>query len=92
HTVLSLLNSGFEVVVIDDLSNSSRESLIRVEKLAQKKVEFIHASLLDQEKLKATFDAQDFSSVIHFAGLKAVGESMQKPLSYYQNNLISTLN
>lgn len=92
HTVLSLLNSGFEVVVIDDLSNSSRESLIRVEKLAQKKVEFIHANLLDKDKLKATFDAHDFSSVIHFAGLKAVGESMQKPLSYYQNNLISTLN
>ncbi|OUS72318.1 UDP-glucose 4-epimerase GalE [Pseudoalteromonas sp. A601] len=92
HTVLSLLHSGFEVVVIDDLSNSSRESLIRVEKLAQKKVEFIHANLLDKDKLKATFDAHDFSSVIHFAGLKAVGESMQKPLSYYQNNLISTLN
>ncbi|MEI8645595.1 UDP-glucose 4-epimerase GalE [Pseudoalteromonas sp. Hal040] len=92
HTVLSLLQSGFEVVVIDDLSNSSRESLARVEKLAQKKVEFIHASLLDEAKLKATFSAHDFSAVIHFAGLKAVGESMQKPLSYYQTNLLSSVN
>lgn len=92
HTVLSLLRSGFEVVVIDDLSNSSRESLVRVQTLAQKNVEFVHASLLDETKLKATFSAHNFSAVIHFAGLKAVGESMQKPLSYYQNNLISTLN
>lgn len=92
HTVLSLLKSGLDVVVIDDLSNSSRESLRRVERLAKRKIEFIHASLLDKTKLKSVFESHDFSSVIHFAGLKAVGESMHKPLSYYQTNLLSSVN
>ncbi|ALQ08237.1 UDP-glucose 4-epimerase GalE [Pseudoalteromonas fuliginea] len=92
HTVLSLLKDGYNVVVIDDLSNSSRESLTRVEALAQRKVEFIHASLLDYDKLCAAFTTHQFDSVIHFAGLKAVGESIEKPLEYYYTNLVSTLN
>ncbi|BED89346.1 UDP-glucose 4-epimerase [Pseudoalteromonas sp. MM1] len=92
HTVLSLLKDGFDVVVIDDLSNSSRESLTRVEALSKRKVEFIHASLLDTDKLSATFCEHKFDSVIHFAGLKAVGESIKKPLEYYYTNLVSTLN
>lgn len=92
HTVLSLLKGGFDVVVIDDLSNSSRESLTRVEVLAQRKVEFIHASLLDYDKLCTAFRLHQFDSVIHFAGLKAVGESIEKPLEYYYTNLVSTLN
>ncbi len=92
HTVLSLLKDGFDVVVIDDLSNSSRESLTRVEALSKRKVEFIHASLLDNDKLSATFSEHKFDSVIHFAGLKAVGESIEKPLEYYYTNLVSTLN
>ncbi|MEL0632981.1 UDP-glucose 4-epimerase GalE [Pseudoalteromonas carrageenovora] len=92
HTVLSLLNDGFDVVVIDDLSNASRESLTRVEALSKRKVEFIHASLLDNAKLSATFSEHGFDSVIHFAGLKAVGESIGKPLEYYYTNLVSTLN
>lgn len=92
HTVLSLLKDGFDVVVIDDLSNSSRESLLRVEALSKRKVEFIHASLLENDKLSAVFREHEFEYVIHFAGLKAVGESVEKPLEYYYNNLVSTLN
>ena len=92
HTVLSLLQKGFEVVVIDDLSNSSEESLNRVQSLARKQLTFIKGSLLDIMLLDELFTEHQVDTVIHFAGLKAVGESIEKPLSYYQTNIISTLN
>lgn len=87
HTALALLKRGEEVVVLDNLSNSSEESLHRVSKLAGKKVIFYQGDIQDAECLSSIFDAHDISAVIHFAGLKSVGESTRKPLEYYQNNV-----
>ena len=88
HTVLELLEDGvYQPVVVDNLGNSSKESIRRVEKLTGKKVECHWFNLLDKEKLGELFKTYKFHSVIHFAGLKAVGESVQKPLLYYQVNL-----
>ena len=91
HTCVELLNAGYEVVVVDNLSNSSEESLRRVEKITGKQVKFYEADLLDKPAIEAVFDKENIDSVIHFAGLKAVGESVAIPLRYYENNLISTL-
>ncbi|MGL4931016.1 MAG: UDP-glucose 4-epimerase GalE, partial [Plesiomonas sp.] len=91
HTVLELLNSGEEVVIIDNLCNSSRESLRRVEKLTGKTAQFYQADISDRSALRAIFATHNIESVIHFAGLKAVGESSQIPLAYYQNNISGTL-
>jgi len=91
HTAVELLNAGHEVVVIDNLSNSSSESLRRVEQITGKNVEFHEADVRDQEMLDAIFNKHNFDAVIHFAGLKAVGESVARALFYYQNNLESTL-
>ncbi|MBU2872073.1 UDP-glucose 4-epimerase GalE [Colwellia sp. E2M01] len=91
HTVLELLKLGENVVVIDDLSNSSKESLNRVETLSGKAVTFFEGSILDQDLLVNIFSQFSFSSVIHFAGHKAVGESVNKPLSYYHNNVQGTV-
>lgn len=91
HTVLALLERGDDVVVLDNLSNASRESIIRVEKLAGKNATFVEGDVRDQTVLQAIFDQQQISAVIHFAGLKAVGESTRKPLEYYQNNVSGTL-
>lgn len=92
HTTLCLLEDGHEVVVLDNLMNSSPESLRRVEQLTGKTVEFQELDLLDAAALDAVFAGGGFEAVIHFAGLKAVGESVEKPLSYYQNNVVGTLN
>ena len=92
HTVVELLEAGHEVVVADNLVNSSAESLRRVERLTGRRVEFIECDLCDAPALNAIFDAHDFDCVLHFAGLKAVGESVEKPLLYYRNNLNSTIN
>lgn len=92
HTCLELLKVGHQVTVVDNLSNSSPESLRRVASITQKEIEFIEADLLDGEALDAIFNQYDFDSVIHFAALKAVGESVKLPLNYYQNNLTGTLN
>ncbi|NQV49305.1 MAG: UDP-glucose 4-epimerase GalE [Candidatus Marinimicrobia bacterium] len=92
HTVLELLEMGEDVVVIDNLSNSNRESLVRVEAITGKKLKFIEIDLLDRPALAAVFASNAVDAVIHFAGLKAVGESMDIPLRYYQNNLTGTLN
>ncbi len=92
HTVLELLNDGFEVVVMDNLINSSSESLKRVENITGKSVDFYQLDLLDKEGLNNLFGKYEFDAVIHFAGLKAVGESVEKPLFYYQNNVTGTLN
>ncbi len=91
HTVVKLLNDGYDVVVIDNLSNSSQESLRRVEAITGKAVEFHEADLRDEAAVDGIFAHGDIDAVIHFAGLKAVGESVAKPLLYYQNNLDSTM-
>jgi UDP-glucose 4-epimerase len=91
HTIIELLNNNHNVVVIDNLSNSSRESLDRVEKITGKNVAFHEFDLRNRDMLDAIFNANNFDAVIHFAGLKAVGESVAKALFYYQNNLESTL-
>jgi UDP-glucose 4-epimerase len=93
HTCLELLNAGETVVVLDNLSNSSRESLRRVEKLTGKTVEFHQADLLDIEDVRKVFaTCPAIDAVIHFAGLKAVGESVAQPQRYYENNIAGTLN
>ncbi|MGL4926985.1 MAG: UDP-glucose 4-epimerase GalE [Plesiomonas shigelloides] len=91
HTVLELLNSGNDVVVIDNLCNSSRESLRRVEALTGRSVTFYEADVCDRSVLQTIFAQHAIDAVIHFAGLKAVGESTQIPLKYYQNNIAATL-
>ncbi|MEA1927938.1 MAG: UDP-glucose 4-epimerase GalE [Candidatus Auribacterota bacterium] len=91
HTCLELLQAGHEVVVVDNLSNSKEESLKRVEEITGKSLTFHRMDLLDREALDQVFAGADIDSVIHFAGLKAVGESVKIPLSYYQNNITGTL-
>lgn len=91
HTCLELLQAGYEVVVVDNLSNSKEESLKRVQELAGKTLEFHKVDLLDKEALKAVFDSASIEAVVHFAGLKAVGESVTIPLHYYHNNVTGTL-
>ena len=91
HTVLSLLMRGDDVVVLDNLSNASEESVKRVEKLAGKQATFYQGDILDRHCLRDIFSRHDIRAVIHFAGLKAVGESTRKPLEYYQNNVTGTL-
>jgi len=92
HTVLELLNSNQDVVVIDNLCNSSEESLSRVKTITGKAVKFYCGDVLDSELLTRIFTEHDINAVIHFAGLKAVGESNQIPLIYYRNNIAATVN
>ncbi len=93
HTCLELLEAGDSVVVLDNLSNSSLEGLHRVEKLTGRKVDFHEVDLLDPDAVRKVFDScPDIESVIHFAGLKAVGESVEQPQRYYENNISGTLN
>ncbi|NLZ18448.1 MAG: UDP-glucose 4-epimerase GalE [Desulfobulbaceae bacterium] len=93
HTCLELLNAGCTVTVVDNLLNSSRVAISRVEELCGKRINFIKLDLLDIDGLRQVFAQHlDVRAVIHFAGLKAVGESVEQPLRYYQNNLIGTLN
>ncbi|MBD5548641.1 MAG: UDP-glucose 4-epimerase GalE [Lachnospiraceae bacterium] len=91
HTVVELQNAGYDVVVVDNLSNSSEKSLQRVEKLTGKSVPFYKADILDRGALNSIFDKERIDACIHFAGLKAVGESVQKPWEYYENNISGTL-
>ena len=91
HTNLELLNSGYDVVGVDNLSNSSTESVRRVERLTGAKISFYEADILDKEKLREIFEKEKIDSVIHFAGLKAVGESCRIPLQYFRNNLSGTI-
>lgn len=93
HTCLELLNGGYQVTVVDNLSNSTWESLSRVEELTGKEMTFFEVDLLDQEALTEVFAGceQKIDAVIHFAGKKAVGESVEKPLLYYRNNITGTL-
>ncbi len=91
HTVVELQNAGYDVVVVDNLSNSSEKSLQRVEKITGKPVTFYKADILDRKALEEVFDKENIDCCIHFAGLKAVGESVQKPWEYYENNIAGTL-
>lgn len=91
HTCVELLSSGYDVVVVDNLNNSSRESINRVEKISGKSISFYEIDILDSEGLSQVFKEQQIDSVIHFAGLKAVGESVSKPLEYYRNNIAGTI-
>lgn len=92
HTVVELQNAGYEAVIIDNLSNSNPEVLNRIEKITGKSPKFYEADIRDKEALKKIFDENpDIESCIHFAGLKAVGESVSKPLEYYNNNIYGTL-
>jgi UDP-glucose 4-epimerase len=91
HTVVELLNRGYEVVVVDDLVNASQEALKRVEKITGKSVKFYKNDLRDKVAMEKVFAENQFDAIIHFAGLKAVGESIAKPLEYYDNNVGGTL-
>ena len=91
HTCMELLHAGYDVVVVDNLSNSKMESLKRVQKLTGKTLEFHLIDLLDQQALNNVFQKSKIDAVIHFAGLKAVGESVSAPLKYYHNNVAGTL-
>lgn len=91
HTVLELLNSGYGVTVVDNLSNSSEESLKRVEKLTGKKLKFYEGDIRDKALLDKILRENEIEGTIHFAGLKAVGESCEIPLDYYENNVYGTL-
>ena len=91
HTTLLLLEAGHEVVVYDNLSNASKESIKRVEELTDKKIFFEEGDIRNQSRLDEVFTKYEIESVIHFAGLKAVGESVEKPIEYYDNNIGGTI-
>ena len=92
HTVIELLDAGHEVVIIDNLDNACREAVARVEEITGRMVPLYVVDLCDQAATRAVFQAHDCDAVIHFAGLKAVGESVTQPLRYYRNNLLGTMN
>lgn len=91
HTCVELMNEGYDVIVIDNLSNSSEAALERVEQITGKKLTFYKGDIRDKDILEKIFSENEISAVIHFAGLKAVGESVEKPLEYYENNIGGTL-
>ncbi len=92
HTSLELLNAGFKVVIMDNLSNSKLTAVKRVEQLTGKDIKFYKADLLNKDEMRTIFSENSIDAVIHFAGLKAVGESVEKPLLYYKNNVSGTIN
>ncbi len=91
HTCVLLIEAGHEVIIFDNFSNASKESIHRVEKIVQKNIPYIEGDVRSQEDLAKVFDAHSIDAVIHFAGFKAVGESVEKPLAYYDNNINGTL-
>ncbi len=91
HTCVELLANNYDIIVVDNLSNSKEAAVGRIEKISGKKIGFYQADICDYDKLTEIFKENDISAVIHFAGLKAVGESVQKPLEYYTNNIYGTL-
>ncbi len=92
HTCVELLNAGYDVVVIDNLYNASEKAIERIKEITGKDVTFYETDILDKEAMDKIFAEEKPDCVIHFAGLKAVGESVVKPLEYYQNNITGTLN
>ena len=91
HTCVALTNAGYSVVVMDNLVNSKVESIARIEMITGKHIRFYRTDMLDEEGMRQIFEDNKIDAVIHFAGLKAVGESVQKPLEYYHNNISGTL-
>ncbi|MGM0874209.1 MAG: UDP-glucose 4-epimerase GalE [Bacillota bacterium] len=91
HTCVELLNAGYEIVILDNLSNSKVDSLERIKEITAKDFKFYHSDLLNKSELQTIFSENDIEAVIHFAGLKAVGESVSIPLHYYHNNITGTL-
>ena len=91
HTCVELLNAGYDVAVVDNLYNASEKALERVKQITGKDLRFYKVDIRDKEGLNEVFDKEDVESVIHFAGLKAVGESVRKPLEYYENNIGGTI-
>src|SRR5271168_3980479 len=91
HTCVELLNAGYEVIVVDNLSNSQVESINRIQEITGKDLTFIEVDIRHRDQLEQVFANNQIEAVIHFAGLKAVGESVRLPLSYYQNNVTGTL-
>ena len=92
HTCVELLNAGYDVVIIDNLYNSNQKAVDRIEEITGKKVKFYPDDMMDRAAVKRVFDENQIDAVIHFAGLKAVGESVHKPIEYYRTNIGSTLN
>lgn len=92
HTVVELQKNGFDVVIVDNLSNSKEAVLDRIQQITGTKPTFYKVDMTDKTALRGVFEKEKFSDMIHFAGLKAVGESVRKPLEYYRNNLDSTMN
>ena len=92
HTVVELIEKGYEPIIVDDLSNSKIEVLDKIETITGKRVKFYKTNILDKEAVEEIFKKESISSIIHFAGFKAVGESVLKPLMYYNNNLNTTIN
>ena len=91
HTCIELMNAGYDVVIADNLYNSKALVIDRMEQITGKRPAFYEIDILDEDALEALFEKEEIDAVIHFAGYKAVGESVQKPLEYYQNNLGTTL-
>ena len=91
HTVVELLESGEDIVIVDNFSNSSPDVLEKIKEITHKDFKFYEVDLLDEENLEKVFRENNIESVIHFAGLKAVGESVEKPIEYYHNNITGTL-
>ena len=92
HTCVELLNQGHEVVVFDHLYNAKIDVVDKIKKITGKDIIFYKADMLEKEQMRPIFEEHKIDAVIHFAGLKAVGESVEKPLLYYQNNLTGTMN
>ena len=92
HTCVELLQAGYNVIILDNLVNSKESSIDRIKQITDRDVKFYKTDLLDFEGTKRVFEENDIDAVIHFAGLKAVGESVEKPLEYYENNIGGTLN
>ncbi len=91
HTAIELIENGNDIVIVDNLSNSSKEVINRLNKITKTKVPFYEADIRNKSKLEDIFEQEKPDAVIHFAGLKAVGESVEQPLKYYLNNLESSL-
>ena len=91
HTCVELLNTGYDVVVVDNYINSKPESLKRIKEITGKSLKFYNVDILNKEKLDKVFKENKIEAVIHFAGLKAVGESVELPINYYHNNITGTL-
>ena len=91
HTIVELIENGYEPIVFDNFVNSSEKSLQRVEQITGKKISYVNGDIRDYDSLESVFSSHEFQGVIHFAGLKAVGESVEKPILYYENNVYGSL-